>query len=195
MNESQIHELAIQRKTVRHYLSTPINLHIVAEAIATACQAPSGANTQPWRFVVVQDQNMKQQIRMACEQSEQTFYRQVQGDFKKWLKEKQLSWHKEFLEHAPVLLLVFALKNTPYSKQSVWLAIGYMLLVFEELGVATVPYTPSHTSKVERLVNTPEMFRLEAIFPIGISNDAKGKEPRVQWRDVTYRDTWNHKWL
>jgi iodotyrosine deiodinase len=48
----------MQRKTVRQYLSTPINLQIVTEAIATACQAPSGANTQPWRFVVVQDQSM-----------------------------------------------------------------------------------------------------------------------------------------
>jgi nitroreductase len=195
MIKSLIHELAMQRKTVRQYLSTPINLQIVTEALATACQAPSGANTQPWRFVVVQDHNMKQQIRAACEQSEQTFYRQVQGDLKKWLKEKQLSWQKEFLEHAPVLLLVFAHKGTPYSLQSVWLAIGYMLLVFEELGVATVPYTPSRTSDVEHVVNTPAMFRLEAIFPIGIANDAKVKEPRVQWRDVTYRDTWDQIWL
>lgn len=83
----------------------------------------------------------------------------------------------------------------PYSIQSVWVAIGYMLLVFEELGVATVPYTPSRTYEVERLVNTPAMFRLEAIFPIGIPNETKVKEPRVHWRDVTYRDTWDQMWL
>jgi nitroreductase len=67
MRKSQIHSLAMRRKTVRQFLSTPIKLQIVIEAIATACQAPSGANTQPWRFVVVQDQRLKRRIREVCE--------------------------------------------------------------------------------------------------------------------------------
>lgn len=53
---------------------------------------------------------------------------------------------------------MFSLKTALYSLQSAWLAIGYMLLVFEEFGVATVPYTPSQTKEVERVVKTPETF-------------------------------------
>ncbi len=194
MSGSRIYKMAMRRKTVRQFLSTPIKLQIVIEAIATACQAPSGANTQPWRFVVVQDQRLKRRIREVCEQGEQVFYRQVEGNLKKWLKEKQLNWEKAFLEQAPVLLLIFSHKNTPYSLQSAWLAIGYMLLVFEELGVATVPYTPSQTKDVERVVMTPEMFQLEVILPIGMANDLKNKEPRVSWQAITYRETWDKKW-
>jgi nitroreductase len=194
MSESRIYELTLQRKTVRQFLPTPIKLQIVTKAIATACQAPSGANTQPWRFIIVQDQSVKRSIRKACEQSEQAFYRQVEGDLKQWLRKKQLNWQKAFLEQAPVLLLVFTHKNTPYSLQSTWLAIGYLLLVLEELGVATVPYTPSKTREVERVVKTPETFRLATILPIGISSDIKTKEPRVSWQAVTFRDTWDQKW-
>jgi nitroreductase len=125
----------------------------------------------------------------SCEQSEQAFYHQVEGDLKQWLRKKQLNWQKAFLEQGPVLLLVITHKNTPNSLQSTWLAIGYMLLVLEELGVATVPYTPSQTKEVERVVKTPKMFRLAAIFPIGISSDIKKKESRVLWQAFTFRDT------
>ena len=62
ISESRIHDLANRRKTVRQFLSTPIKLQIVIEAIATACQAPSEANTQPGRFIVVQDQRLKRHI-------------------------------------------------------------------------------------------------------------------------------------
>jgi hypothetical protein len=140
MSRSRIYKMAMRRKTVRQFLSTPIRLQIVIEAIATACQAPSGANTQSWRFVVVQDQRLKRRIREVCEQGEQVFYRQV------------------------------------------------------ELGVATVPYTPSQTKDVERVVMTPEMFRLEVILPIGMANDLKNKEPRVSWQAITYRETWDKEW-
>jgi len=168
---------------------------VVTTAIAAACQAPSGANTQPWRFIVVQDPNVKRQIRAACEQSEQAFYHQVRGDLKKWLQERGLTWHKTFLEQAPVLILVFGDRSAPYSTQSVWLAIGYILLVFEELGVATIPYTPSSTREVEHLVKAPAKFRLEAILPVGSSNDTKVKEPRERWQDLTYCDTWDRIFL
>jgi nitroreductase len=90
--------------------------------------------------------------------------------------------------------LVFSHKTAPYSLQSAWLAIGYMLLVFEEFGVATVPYTQSQTKEVERVVKAPERFRLETILPIGISDDLKNKEPRVPWQASTFRDTWDQKW-
>jgi len=105
----------------------------------------------------------------------------VSGDWKEWLNEKKLSHSKPYLENAPVLLVVFARNDISYSTESVWLAIGYMLLALEELGLTTVTYTPSDTRLVENVIEVPEGYRLEAILPIGRPG---GDEPKQQRESV-----------
>ncbi len=60
--------------------------------------------------------------------------------------------------------------------------------------ILRVKQGPAQTKEVERVVKTPEIFRLETILPIGISDDLKNKEPRVPWQASTFRDTWDQKW-
>ena len=62
----------------------------------------------------------------------------------KWFKEKNISWKKDFLTDAPILLLVFGKSNEPYWIESVWIAIGYILLAIEEKGTR---YTNLYTLK------------------------------------------------
>jgi nitroreductase len=86
--------------------------------------------------------------------------------------------------------LVLSVSKDPYSTQSVWLAIGYLLLILEELGLSTVPYTPPDSEGLLKEVGVPKGFRLEAIFPLGFSKDDKLKEPRLKVVKVTYRNVW-----
>jgi len=72
----------------------------------------------------------------------------------------------------------------------VWLAIGYILLALEELGLGTVTYTPSNAEAALDELNVPNGFSLEAILPIGISADEEPKEPRRELEEVTYVDSW-----
>ncbi len=62
------------RRTVRHFSSEPVPLELIKNAIAAAGTAPSGANQQPWTFVVISDPEVKQQIRAAAEEEERAFY-------------------------------------------------------------------------------------------------------------------------
>jgi nitroreductase len=156
----------------------------------TACQAPSGANSQPWRFLIIADKLKKKQIREACEQGEKEFYSQVNGEFKIWLHNRGLDWQKPFLEDAPLLVLIFSEKQAPYSIQSVWLATGYILLMIEELGLGTVTYTPSITEGVLDILDIPQNYSLEAILPIGYSAENKTKEPKKEYSEVTYINSW-----
>lgn len=192
MQKSSILELARRRKTVRKFSSSLVNLNEVLLALEAACQAPSGANTQPWRFVIVTDPQKKRRIREICENGEKEFYSKVRGELRGWLLSKGFSWKKPFLEEAPLLVLVFSEKKAPYSTHSVWLAIGYILLALEELGLSTVTYTPSNPTGILDEVNAPEEFRLEAILPIGFSADEKAKESRFSALDVSFLNSWSN---
>lgn len=185
-----IFNLAKSRKTVRKFSSSSVDWNEVVIALKTACQAPSGANSQPWRFLIIADRFRKKKIRQACEQGEKEFYSKVTGEFKKWLHSRSLDWNKPFLEEAPLLALIFSEKKAPYSTQSVWLSIGYILLVIEELGLGTVTYTPSITKGVFDVLDVPDNFRLEVILPIGFSAEEKPKEPKFEFDKMTYINSW-----
>jgi nitroreductase len=185
-----IYNLAKRRKTIRKFSSRPVDWKDVIIAIKSACQAPSGANSQPWRFLIVTDRQTKRRIRKACEQGEKEFYSKVKDELREWLLGRGLTWRKPFLEEAPLLTLIFSEKKAPYSIQSVWLAIGYILLVIEELGLGTATYTPSFTKDVLDVLDVPEDFRLEVILPIGFSADEKTKEKRLKIDDVMFVNSW-----
>ena len=190
MGTNFILDLAKRRKTVRRFSSTQVNLKDVLVALETACQAPSGANSQPWRFVIITDSQIKRRIREICERIEREFYSKVNGELREWLLARGFSWKKPFLEEAPVLVLILSETKAPYSTESVWLAIGYTLLALEELNLGTVTYTPSNAKGVLDEVDVPDGFRLEAILPIGVSTDEKSKEPRLSLDEVTYMNSW-----
>ncbi len=70
----EFRELAARRRTVRAFDSRPVARELIAECIAAAGTAPSGANQQPWHFVAVSDPTVKQRIRVAAEEEERQFY-------------------------------------------------------------------------------------------------------------------------
>ena len=59
-------ELMIQRRTVRDFSDRPIPIEIIQNAIQTASSAPSGANKQPWPFVIGKDHVVNNAIRIAA---------------------------------------------------------------------------------------------------------------------------------
>jgi nitroreductase len=50
---------AIRRRTLRDFAPDPVPLDVLDTALEAAATAPSGANRQPWRFVVVGDPEVK----------------------------------------------------------------------------------------------------------------------------------------
>src|SRR5438128_803444 len=62
------------RRTVRDFSPEPVPFALVRDAIRAAALAPSGANRQPWKFVVVADPEVKREIRAAAEVEEKESY-------------------------------------------------------------------------------------------------------------------------
>jgi len=188
---STILELARKRVTVRKFSQQPVDLKNVLTALKAGASAPSGANYQPWRFLIVDDPAIKKKIREASESGEREFYHRVRGDWAKWLESKSLNWSKPYLENAPILVVILAKNGAPYSKESTWLSIGYILLALEEQGLHTVTYTPSDASLVLDTLDTPVGFRLEAILPIGYSTDEKPREDRYELVELARMNKWS----
>ncbi|MCW4013018.1 MAG: nitroreductase family protein [Candidatus Bathyarchaeota archaeon] len=186
-------ELATKRKTARKFKPTPIKDEDIEYILETARQAPSGSNRQPWRFIIVRSHEMKKKIREASEAGEKEFYENLSPERKVWYKEKGLSPSKPNLTEAPILIVVVGDTSAPNYKPSLWVTITYMTLAIEELGLATVTYTPSNPVLVSDVIDVPDGFMVESVLPIGFSDDSKTKEPRLEVSELVFRERWGNQ--
>ena len=150
---------------------------VIERAIETAGTAPSGANLQPWRFVVVRDAGIKRQIRIAAEREEYESYHGRMSE--KWLRRLAVlgtDEHKPFLEIAPFLIVVFRLNSivedgesepTYYSQESVGIAVGMLLAALHNAGLATLTHTPSPMKFLQEILRRPKNEIPFVLIPVG----------------------------
>lgn len=171
-------ELMEQRRSVRTFSEEPVPRHLLEMAIQTAATAPSGAHMQPWKFVVIGDADIKRQIRQAAEEEERINYEgRMNDEWQEALARLGTHWQKGFLETAPWLVVVFeerySIKEDGskhhhyYVKESVGLACGLFITALHNMGLATLPHTPSPMAFLTKLLGRPENERPFVLFPVG----------------------------
>jgi len=184
-DKEKIMEYAYARHSTREFSDTPVLKKDIYYILKTGIHAPSGANKQPWKFIVVSDPEQKRKIREAAEYYEKRYYEKMQTT--KLMQDFQtmgLSWKKTFLETAPYLICIFGNRNEIYYKESIWLAAGWMILAAEELGLATLTYTPSNMSFLSELLPVNNDYKPELIIPIGYPAKTEDPLPRKEFIDV-----------
>jgi nitroreductase len=186
-------ETATSRRTTRKYRGDPVSEGDIRYVLETIRQSPSGSNSQPWQVIVVDDPEAKTAIREASEAGEKAFYKSIIPERKKGYNAKGLSPSKPLLTEAPALLVVLGDTTAPNYKPSVWVSIGYAILAAEEKGLSTVTYTPSDPVLVTEAVGAPEEYLVEAILPLGYSDDPKPKEPRKPVEEFIHKNKWAHR--
>ena len=98
-----------RRRTLREFSSRPAPREVIEDCLRAAGTAPSGANLQPWHFMVVSDPAMKTRIREAAEVEEREFYSgKAPPEWLEALAPLGTDEHKPYLETAPYLIAVFA---------------------------------------------------------------------------------------
>ncbi len=165
------------RRTVRDFSDRDVAFELIEKAILTAGTAPSGAHMQPWRFVVVQDSEVKSKIREAAEKEEFESYNKRMSE--KWLRRLAplgTDEHKPFLEIAPYLIVVFRINSieedgekepTYYSQESVGIAVGMLLAALHNAGLATLTHTPSPMKFLQEILNRPKNEVPFVLIPVG----------------------------
>ena len=143
-----------RRRTVRDFSDRPVPREVIEECLLVAGGAPSGANLQPWHFVVVSDPRAKHEIRVAAEQEEKEFYhRRASQEWLDALAVIGTDEHKPFLETAPYLIAVFGKNHSflpdgrrvrnYYVNESVGIATGFLIAAIHQAGLVSLTHTPS----------------------------------------------------
>lgn len=182
-NSQRFLETMQKRRTVRDFSSEPVPFELIERAIATAATAPSGANQQPWTFVVVSDPEIKRKIREAAEIEERDNYEwRMSQEWKDALAHLGTDEHKPHLEDAPYLIVVFAqaygFKIDPvtgekvkikhyYVAESVGIAVGFLLASLHQAGLATLTHTPNPMAFLSEILERPENERAYVVIPVG----------------------------
>jgi nitroreductase len=177
-----LRDLLRRRRSVRDFAPDPVPPDVIDTAIEAAASAPSGANRQPWRFVVVRDPETKRRIREAAEAEEREFYeRRAPPDWLADLAPLGTDWRKPFLETAPLLIVVFAVDWVPeagadgrerrhknyYVQESVGIAVGMLLAALHAAGLVTLTHTPSPMGFLGRVLGRPRNERAYVLLPVG----------------------------
>jgi len=166
------------RRTVREFSSDPVPDEAIELAIEAASLAPSGANMQPWKFVVVRDPATKREIRIAAEKEEhENYHGRMTEEWLRALAPLQTDWHKEFLEIAPVLIVVFKEDygidadgrhvTHYYVNESVGIACGFLLAALNAAGLATLTHTPSPMGFLREILGRPKNEKAYLLVPVG----------------------------
>ena len=168
-----------RRRTVREFSAEAVPFELIERAIATAGTAPSGANMQPWRFIVVRDAGVKRHIREAAEAEERASYEgRMPARWLKRLAPLGTDWHKPFLEIAPYLIVVFRIdyladeatgetEPTYYASESVGIATGLLLAALHLAGLATLTHTPSPMRFLSEILGRPKNEKPYVLIPVG----------------------------
>ncbi len=168
----------LKRRSVRHFSSQPVPFELIANAIRVAGSAPSGANQQPWTFVVISDPHLKREIRHAAEAEEKESYeRRMSPEWLAALAPLGTDWRKPHIEDAPYVIVVFRQaygisaegKRVMhyYSEESVGIAVGFLLAALHIAGLATLTHTPSPMKFLARILDRPPNERAYVLIPVG----------------------------
>lgn len=155
-----------KRRTVREFSDRPVPREIIEQCLLTAGTAPSGANLQPWNFVVVEDPRLKREIRIAAEQEEAEFYeRRAPQEWLDALAPLGTDAHKPFLETAPYLIVIFGKNHSErpdgrrfknyYVNESVGIATGFLIAAIHHAGLVALTHTPSPMGFLNGILDVP----------------------------------------
>ncbi len=171
-----------RRRTVRHYSSRPVPRGIIEECLRAAGSAPSGANMQPWHFVVVSDPEVKRRIREAAEEEEKKFYGERAP--REWLEALDplgTDDEKPFLETAPYLIGSFVQRFAVaadgrkvkhyYAQESVGIAMGMLITAIHNAGLVSLTHTPSPMGFLNEILGRPDSERPFLLLVVGYPAD------------------------
>jgi nitroreductase len=171
-------ELMSRRRSVREFAPDPVPRELVENAVRTAATAPSGANKEPWHFVVVGDPTIKTEIRAAAEREEELFFsRRANDEYLRAIEPMGVTPVKAHLTDAPYLIAIFQQpwgrdahgekEAHYYVRESVGIALGFLLAALHAAGLATLPYAPAPMRFLNAILDRPENERPFLIVAVG----------------------------
>jgi iodotyrosine deiodinase len=190
-----------RRRTTRHFSSEPVPRELVELAIRSAGTAPSGAHRQPWRFVAVDDSELKAKMRAAAEAEEhENYHGRMPQEWLDALAPLGTDEHKAHITDAPWVIVVFkqlyemradgARVKNYYVDESVGIAAGLLIAAIHHMGLVTLTHTPSPMGFLAALLRRPLNERAYLLMPVGFPA-ADAQVPALRRRPLEELLTFN----
>jgi nitroreductase len=157
------------RRSIRRYLPQPVEREKVLACLEAARAAPSSQNSQPWRFVVIDDPDLKKRFADAAFSGIYTATR--------------------FANAAPVFVLILArldfvagrlgrqIQGVPYNLLDIGIAGEHFVLQAEELGLKTCWIGWFDVRKARRCLRIPRKYKIVAMLSLGYSDKRPPRDP------------------
>jgi nitroreductase len=180
------------RRSVRRLKADPIDDTQIEAILEAGRWAPSWANTQSWRFIVVKDKNIKSQLASTLSTVK--------------LPDKEINNPAlNAVNTAPVIIVVctqtgiagvkhgaaeleYATDKGDWFMFDAALAIENMLLAVHGLGLGAVIIGAFDAPQAEKILNVPQGYRAVAMFPIGVPEQPGKAPPRKELTELVVKD-------
>ncbi len=177
INSKNFYNNIKERRSIREFSKDKIDINVIKNAILSAGSAPSGANLQPWHFVVIKNKNVKKKIRIEAEEEEVKFYKyKAPQEWLDALTPLGTDENKKFIENAPYLIAIFEKKfsvsnnkkiKNYYVKESVGIATGILISCLHFSGLAMLTHTPSPMTFLNKILKRPSNERPFVLLIVG----------------------------
>lgn len=166
------------RRTTRHFSNRMVPKELIEYAIKCGSTAPSGAHLQPWTFVAVSNQELKEKMREAAEKEERkTYSERMPEAWQEVLEPLGTDAVKEHMTDAPWLVVLFRQSKrvrdngefgpTYYSTESCGIAAGMFIHAIHNMGLVTLTHTPSPMGFLREILGRPEHEHAMLVLPVG----------------------------
>ena len=183
-----------KRRTTRHFSSREVSRSLIEAAIKTAGTAPSGAHLQPWTFVAISNQKLRQNIRQAAEEEERkTYSKRMPEAWEEVLKPLGTDAVKEHITDAPWVIVLFRQSKrqrdngkwgpTYYSQESCGIAAGLFIAAIHNMGLVTLTHTPSPMGFLREILQRPEHEHAMLLMSVGYPAES-AKVPNINRKSL-----------
>ncbi|RJU89491.1 MAG: nitroreductase family protein [Candidatus Poseidoniales archaeon] len=174
--------LVSTRRTTRHFSTKSVNKRLIELAILSGSTAPNGAHLQPWTWMAISSQELKQKIRDAAEAEEQKTYEERMPDaWSEVLAPLGTDAVKAHLTDAPWIVVLFKQKKrlrsngewgpTYYATESCGIAAGMFIQAVHNMGLVTLTHTPSPMGFLRDILKRPAHEEAMLVMPVGYPAD------------------------
>ena len=165
-----VKEIIAQRRSIRRYLDKPVEREKILECLEAARLAPSADNVQPWRFLVIDDPELKD-----------IFAREIFSGIYSISK---------FAAKAPVLIMILArldiianrigkqIQNIHYYLIDTGIAGEHIVLQAQELGLGTCWIGWFNSRKARKILNIPRKYKIVSLLSVGYYAERPSREKK-----------------
>jgi len=205
-----VREAIKQRRSIRKFKPDPIPEEKIRLLLESARLAPSGTNIQPWRFIVVKDDDTKKKLQTAAHNQ-----RHIKCAPVIIVCCADLKAFKEFPQRVDELIESGALPERtrevfiPYLKKgmrtvtknalmiaaaaNVAIAVEHIVLQAVEIGLGTCWVRWYEDDKVKEILDIPNHVEVMALLPVGIPDEEPSQRPRLDINKITYWEEYNKR--